>query len=152
MPLSKELRESVELLNSNGVEYLVVGGFAVSYHGFARYTGDIDFLVCASEENSRRVVAALAEFGFGSVGIQAEDFQSPGMVVQLGVPPNRIDIITSISGVSFDDAWNSRTTGVLDGIATQFIGREALIRNKESTGRAKDLGDVDELRRRASSK
>jgi hypothetical protein len=149
MPLSKDLREFVELLNSNRVEYLVVGGFAVFYHGFARYTGDIDFLVRASEENSRRVVAALAEFGFGSVGIQPEDFQSPGMVIQLGVPPNRIDIITSISGVSFVDAWDTRTPGMLDGIATQFIGREALIRNKESTGRAKDLGDADELRRRA---
>jgi hypothetical protein len=150
MPLSKDLREFVELLNSNRVEYLVVGGFAVFYHGFARYTGDIDFLVRASEENSRRVVGALVQFGFGSVGIRAEDFQSPGKVVQLGVPPNRIDIITSISGVSFDDAWGTRTTGELDGIATQFIGRDALIRNKESTGRAKDLGDVDELRRRAS--
>jgi hypothetical protein len=87
MPLSKDLREFVELLNSNGVEYLVVGGFAVSYHGFARYTGE-DFLVRPSEENSRRVLAALAQFGFGSVGIHAEDFRSPDKVVQLGVPPN----------------------------------------------------------------
>jgi hypothetical protein len=92
----------------------------------------------------------LAGFGFGGVGIKAEDFQSPGRVVQLGVPPNRIDILTSISGVSFDDAWDSRTSGELDGISTQFIGREALIRNKESTGRAKDLGDAAELRRRPS--
>jgi len=142
MPLSKDLREFVELLNSNGVEYLVVGGFAVSYHGFARYTGDIDFLVRPSKENSHRVLAALAQFGFGKVGVQADDFQSPGKVVQLGVPPNRIDMITSISGVSFDDAWDSRTPGTLDGIATQYIGREALIHNKESTGRVKDLGDA----------
>jgi hypothetical protein len=152
MPLSKDLREFVELLNSNGVEYLVVGAFAVFYHGFARYTGDIDFLVRPSGENSRRVLAALAQFGFGSVGVQAEDFQSPGKVVQLGVSPNRIDIITSISGVTFDEAWDSRTPGNLDGIATQFIGREALIRNKESTGRAKDRGDVEELRKRGSPK
>ena len=152
MPLSKDLREFVELLNSNGVEYLVVGGFAVSYHGFARYTGDIDFLVRPSEENSQRVLAALAQFGFGSAGIQAEDIRSPDKVVQLGVPPNRIDIITSISGVNFDDAWESRTAGCLDGVATQFIGREALIRNKESTGRAKDLGDAEELRKRFRSK
>jgi hypothetical protein len=152
MPLSKDLREFVELLNSNKVEYLVVGGFAVFYHGFARYTGDIDFLVRASEENSLRVAAALAQFGFGSVDIKAEDFQSSGMVVQLGVPPNRIDIITSISGVSFDEAWDGRIAGILDGVATQFIGREALIRNKESTGRAKDLVDAGELRRRASPK
>jgi nucleotidyltransferase DUF2204 len=150
MPLSKDLREFVELLNSNGVEYLVVGGFAVFYHGFARYTGDIDFLVRANEENSRRIAAVLSEFGFGGAGIKAEDFQSPDIVVQLGVPPNRIDIITSISGVTFDEAWDSRTPGSLDGITTQFIGREALIRNKESTGRAKDRGDVEELRKRGS--
>jgi len=94
MPLSKDLREFVELLNSNGVEYLVVGGFAVSYHGFARYTGDIDFLVRPSEENSRRVLAALAQFGFGSAGIQAEDIRSPDKVLQLGVPHSRIDILS----------------------------------------------------------
>jgi hypothetical protein len=152
MPLSKDLREFVELLNSNGVEYLVVGGFAVSYHGLARYTGDIDFLVRPSEENSRRVLVALAQFGFGSVGIQAEDIRSPDKVVQLGVPPNRIDILMSISGVSFEEAWRGRTAGVLDGVATQFIGRDALIRNKESTGRAKDLGDAEELRKRFRTK
>ena len=98
MLLSKDLREFLALLNSNGVEYLVVGGFAVSYHGFARYTADLDFFVRASEPNSRRMLAALVQFGFGNVGIQAEDFQSPGKVIQLGVQPNRIDILTSISG------------------------------------------------------
>jgi len=148
MLFSKDLREFVALLNSNGVEYLVVGGFAVSHHGFARYTADLDFFVRASEENARRVVAALVQFGFGGTGIQAEDFQSPGKVIQLGVQPNRIDILTSISGVSFDEAWDTRISGTIEGVATQFIGREALIRNKESTGRAKDLGDAEELRRR----
>jgi hypothetical protein len=94
------------------------------------------------------VLAVLGRFGFGSVGIQADDLQSPVKVIQLGVPPNRIDIITSISGVTFNEAWDSRTAGELDGVATQFIGREALIRNKESTGRAKDVGDASELRKR----
>lgn len=94
------------------------------------------------------MLAVLTQFGFGSVAVQAEDFQSPHKVVQLGVPPNRIDLVTSISGVGFDDAWNSRTAGMLDGVATQFIGREALIRNRESTGRARDLGDAAELRKR----
>ncbi len=90
--------------------------------------------------------------GLAAWGIEAGDFQSPDKVVQLGVPPNRIDIITSISGVGFDDAWGSRVTGMLDGVATQFIGREALILNKESTGRAKDLGDAHELRKRLQRK
>jgi hypothetical protein len=152
MPLSKDLREFVELLNSNKVEYLVVGGFAVAFHGFARYTADLDFLIQASEENARRMLNVLAQFGFGSLGIEAEDLQSPGKIIQLGVKPNRIDILTSISGVTFDEAWNTRTQGLLEGVATQYIGREALIRNKESTGRAIDLGDADQLRRRRQPK
>lgn len=109
-------------------------------------------LVRPNEENSDRVMAALAQFGFGSAGIDAVDFRAPGKVVQLGVAPNRINIITSISGLSLDDAWNNRAAGMLDGLDTRFIGREALIRNKESTGRAKDKGDADELRKRSQPK
>jgi hypothetical protein len=112
------------------------------------YTADLDFLIRDSEENAQRVLAALSQFGFGGLDIQAGDLQSPGKVVQLGIKPNRIDILTSSSGVSFDEAWETRTLGELAGIATQFIGRDALIRNKESTGRAKELGDAEELRKR----
>jgi hypothetical protein len=103
MPLRKDLREFLALLNSNKVEYLVVGGFAVAYHGFARYTADPDFFIHASEENARRMLSVLSQFGFDSAGIQPEDLESPGKVIQLGVQPNRIDILTSISGVSFDE-------------------------------------------------
>jgi len=150
MPLSKDLREFVALLNSNEVEYLVVGAFAVAYHGFPRYTGDLDLLVRPSSENAQRVLRALAQFGFRSLAIQIDDLQTPGKVIQLGVQPNRIDIITSISGVSFDEAWATRAAATLEGIGTQFIGRTALIQNKQSTGRAKDLGDVEELRKRSA--
>jgi len=149
MPLSKDLREFAALLNSNKVEYLVVGGFAVAHYGFARFTGDLDFFIRASEENAQRVLAALAQFGFGGLDISAADLRSAGKVIQLGVRPNRIDIITAISGVSFEEAWASRVPGDLDGLSVQFIGRDALIRNKESTGRAKDLGDAEELRKRS---
>ena len=149
MPLSKDLREFAALLNSNKVEYLVVGGFAVAHYGFARFTGDLDFFIRASEENAQRVLAALAQFGFGGLDISAADLRSAGKVIQLGVRPNRIDIITAISGVSFEEAWASRVPGDLDGLPVQFIGRDALIRNKESTGRAKDLGDAEELRKRS---
>jgi hypothetical protein len=148
MPLDKDLREFVELLNSNGVEYLVVGAFAVAYHGFPRYTADLDLLVRPSPENADRMLRALERFGFGSLGIQASDLCSPGMVIQLGVQPNRIDILTAISGVSFEEAWTSRIKAELDGIVTHYIGREPLLRNKERTGRAKDLGDAEELRKR----
>lgn len=148
MPLTKDWREFVELLNSNGVEYLVVGAFAVAYHGYPRYTGDLDLLVRPTAENADRVLRALSEFGFEKLGIQAADLRSPGMVIQLGVQPNRIDLLTAITGVTFEEAWASRSDADLDGTATHFIGRGELIRNKERTGRAKDLGDAEELRKR----
>jgi hypothetical protein len=151
MPLSKDLREFIALLNSNEVEYLVVGAFAVAWHGWPRYTADLDVLVRPSEGNVGRLFTALAQFGFGTTGIQAGDFLTPGMVIQLGIQPNRVDILTSISGLSFDEAWDSRTQGSLEGIEARFIGRDALILNKESTGRAKDLGDAGELRKRPRS-
>lgn len=152
MPLNKDWREFLALLNSNRVEYLVVGAFAVAFHGFPRYTADLDLFVRPTRENAARLLRALSEFGFGDLGIQAIDLQSAGKVVQLGVKPNRIDLLTAISGVSFEEAWASRDEAELEGIATQFIGRATLVRNKESTGRAKDLGDADELRKRCTGR
>jgi hypothetical protein len=151
MPLNKDWREFLELLNSNEAEYLVVGAFAVAFHGFPRYTADLDLLVRPTEDNADRVFGALSQFGFGKVGIQAVDLRSPGMVIQLGVKPNRIDLLTTISGVSFDEAWATRSDADLDGIPVHFVGRAALLRNKEKTGRAKDLGDAEELRKRTTT-
>lgn len=148
MPLSKDLREFLALLNSNEVEYLVVGAFAVAYHGYPRYTADLDVLVLSSEKNVQRVLKSLEEFGFGTVGISKEDLLSPYGVIQLGVKPNRIDILSSISGVTFEDAWATRQEGDLEGLPVKFIGRDALIRNKRATGRAKDQGDAEELSKR----
>ena len=148
MPLNKDWREFLELLNSNGVEYLVVGAFAVAFHGYPRYTADLDLLVRPTEENAHRALRALSEFGFGKLGIQVADLRSPGMVIQLGVKPNRIDLLTAISGVTFEEAWATRREAELEGLATHFIGRDELLRNKEQTGRAKDLGDAEELRKR----
>jgi hypothetical protein len=126
----------------------VVGAFAVAFHGFPRYTGDLDLLVRPTAENAGRLMRALAQFGFGGVGIEAADLQSYGKVIQLGVSPNRIDLLTAITGVAFDEAWETCRKGDLDGVEARFIGREALLRNKESTGRAKDRGDAEELRKR----
>src|ERR1041385_1489333 len=107
MPLNKDLREFVELLNSNEVEYLVVGAFAVAYHGFARYTADLDILIRPTAENADRLTRALTQCGFESLDIRS-DFQTPGMVVQLGMKPNRIDLLSTISGVTFEESWASR--------------------------------------------
>ena len=148
MPLNKDLREFIELLNSNGVEYLVVGAFAVAWHGHPRFTGDIDFFIRPTRENAAAALATLRGFGFGSLDITLEDLSKPDQVIQLGVMPNRIDIITSVSGVDFASAWSGRVFGHIDGTAVQFIGREELLRNKESTGSPKDLGDAHELRKR----
>jgi hypothetical protein len=109
MPLSSDLREFIECLNSNEVEYLVVGAFAVSWHGFPRYSADIDFLIRPSVPNAVRVLRALSQFGFGSLEISASDLTVPGRVIQLGYEPNRIDLLTSVTGISFDDAWTIGT-------------------------------------------
>ena len=124
-----------------------MGVLAVSWHGFPRYFGDIDFFVRPGRENALRVMAALEQFGFGGLGIVLEDLSAENRVIQLGVEPNRIDLMTSISGVSFEEAWRSCVTGAIDGIEVHIIGREALIRNKRASGRSKDLIDVNELTR-----
>ncbi len=148
MPLNKDWRELLALLNSNEVEYLVVGAFAVAFHGFPRYTGDLDLFVRPTAKNANRIMCALAQFGFGSAGIEAGDLQTPGKVIQLGMRPNRIDLLTGITGVSFDEAWATHDQAELEGIRVRFIGRAALLRNKQCTGRAKDAGDAEELRKR----
>ena len=147
MPLSKDLREFIECLNSNEAEYLVVGAFAVSWHGFPRYSGDIDFLVRPTPENAAFVLRAIADFGMGSLGISVDDLAVPGKVVQLGFEPNRIDLMSSVTGVTFEEAWAEKESGQLDGVPVHFIGRAALLRNKDATGRSKDLIDAAELRK-----
>ncbi len=145
MKLQKDLREFIELLNSHRVEYLVAGGHAVAYHGYPRLTGDIDFFVRASRENAERIVAVLDDFGFEKLGVSPEDSIVPDRILQLGRVPNRIDILTSISGVTFEEAWSSRIEGELDDVRVSFLGRETLLRNKRASGRPRDLADLAEL-------
>ncbi|MFH2008671.1 MAG: hypothetical protein ABI333_18940 [bacterium] len=145
MKLQRDLREFIALLNSHGVEYLLVGGHAVAFHGYPRYTGDIDFFIRPSAANAARMLAVLSDFGFGGAGLTEDDFTRPGQVVQLGQPPNRIDILTQISGVEFDEAWVGAVVTELDELPTRILGRDALLKNKGSTDRAKDRADVEEL-------
>lgn len=146
------MSEFIGLLNSLKVECLVVGGHAVAFHGHPRFTGDIDFFIRATTENADRVLRALDAFGFGSIGITAADLTAPGQVVQLGRPPNRIDILTSISGVDFESAWASRAPAELDGHPVNFIGIDELLSNKLASGRPKDLADAAKLRAIAKGK
>jgi len=148
MQLNNDLSEFIALLNSGKVEYLVVGAFAVAWHGHPRFTSDIDLWVRSSDANAVAIVDVLDRFGFGSLGIEPEDLVRPDQVLQLGVKPNRIDVITSISGVEFNEAWAHRVPGTIDGIPVSYISREDLIRNKDASGRPKDLGDAAALRDR----
>ena len=124
---------------------MIVGAFALAFHGFPRYTGDIDILVRRSPANARRLEEALAAFGFASAGIPAEDFLEADRVIQLGVAPNRIDLLTAISGVGFEEVWQNRVVSELDGLPVAFIDRASLIRNKKATGRTQDLADLEAL-------
>lgn len=145
MKLQQDLKEFVGLLLSRGVDFVVVGGHAVAFHGHPRLTDDLDLLVRPTLENGQRIVSALAEFGFASVGITPEDFTVPDRVIQLGRVPNRIDLLTELYGVNFDEVWRSRVESEVDGLPVAMIGKAELIRNKKATARMQDLADAEAL-------
>jgi hypothetical protein len=145
MEVQKDFKELLELFNKHKVEYIIVGAYALAYHGVPRFTGDMDIYVHPTPENAQRIFAALDDFGFGSLDLTAEDFQKPGSVVQLGVPPVRIDIITSITGVVWQEADKGKNEGLYGDVPVYFLGREQLVANKRATGRKKDLADLESL-------
>jgi hypothetical protein len=145
MRLQRDLREFIELLNSESVEYAIVGGWALGFHARPRYTQDIDLLIRAGGANAARLAVAIERFGLGSLGLAAHDFLDSGQVIQLGHPPNRIDLLTSLTGVSDGEIWESLEAGELDGVPVYFIGRAVLIKNKKATDRAQDRADVEAL-------
>lgn len=145
--LDKDLRELLALFRSKGVEFLVVGGHAVAFHGRPRLTEDLGLFVRPDVENGERIVLALREFGFGSLDLSAKDFEADDRVIQLGRAPNRVDLLTRLCGVEFSDAWSRRVAAHLDDAEVWIIGREDLIRNKRATGRTQDLADAEFLDR-----
>jgi hypothetical protein len=122
-----------------------VGGHAVAYHGYPRYTADVDFFIETSPENAARVADAVRDFGFTGLGLQPDDFRAPETIIQLGRAPNRIDLLTSVTAVSFEEAWKTRVETNLDGLPVWVISKELLVRNKLATGRPQDLADVDQI-------
>ncbi len=143
--LNKDFREFVELLGSAGVEYLVVGGYALAAHGHPRYTGDLDIWIRSTPANVDRLLQALSRFGFGSLGLKRDDFLQPDAVVQLGYPPSRIDLLTVLSGVDFDACYPNRVEMTIAGVLLPFIGLEEFRANKRASGRAKDIADLESL-------
>ena len=146
MILNQDFREFIVLLNKNRVRYLVIGGYAVALHGHPRYTKDLDLWVWMDKKNAENILKSLNEFGFGSVDLVAEDFLTPGKVVQLGYPPNRIDLITAPKGVEFEDCYQSKIIVEIDGININLISLNDLKKNKKAAGRHQDLADLDNLK------
>lgn len=145
MELQRDIREFVELLLSEKVEFLLVGGYALAVHGAPRFTEDIDFLIHLSSENADRLIEVIEKFGFGDLDIEKDDFLKPGFVIQLGMAPNRIDLLTSIDGLKWEETWESRIEFEFDGLTIDVIGRDQLIQNKLASGRTKDLADAERL-------
>ena len=145
METQPDFRELLALFNARHVEYLIVGGYALAFHGAPRFTGDLDIFVKPDAANVQCILTALEAFGFASVGLTPSDFERPDQVVQLGVPPVRIDLITSITGVSWNEAWAGRIAGRYGDIPVHYIGREQFVANKRATGRTKDVADLEVL-------
>jgi hypothetical protein len=145
MILSPDFKEFVQSLNDNGVRYLVVGGYAVALHGHPRYTKDLDIWLWLNQANAAQTVAALDQFGFGSLGLEPDDFLAEDQIVQLGYPPNRIDLLTTLPGVEFDECYIDRIVVDVDGVTVSFIDLESLKKNKQASGRFQDLADLENL-------
>ena len=145
MEIQEDYKELLELRNARNVEYLIVGAYALAFHGSPRFTGDIDILVRPSSDNAQNILSALIDFGFGSLNLAVDDFQKPDSVVQLGVPPVHIDIITSLRGVSWDEAYQGKQAGRYGDVPVYFLGCPQFIANKKAIGRKKDLADLESL-------
>jgi hypothetical protein len=143
--LNQDFKEFIQLLNDNQVKYLVIGGYAVAVHGHPRYNKDINIWIEISQENAQKLVTALSQFGFESLGLTSDDFQTPNQIIQLGYPPNRIDLITNPDGVDFQTCYDSKIEVMLNDVPVNFINLDNLKKNKLASGRLQDLADLENL-------
>ena len=147
MNLSADLREFIELLNSRDVEYIIVGAHSLAFHGCPRFTGDLDILIRPSPENAAKIVPLLRDFGFGESDFKESDFTEPEQLIQLGRVPQRIDLLTSISGVEIADAFRNKISTDLEDVPVFMLSKELLIQNKRAVGRPQDIADLHALER-----
>ena len=152
MVLNPDFREFIELLNEKEVDYLVIGGYAVAYHGHPRYTKDLDFWIWLNRENAEKVVDSINSFGFKSLGIVVEDLLDSDNIIQLGYPPARIDLLTDIPGVDFQECYTKREIAKMEGVNINFIDIDSLIRTKLAVGRPQDRADAAELTKKKKHK
>ena len=143
--LPKDFKEFLKLLNANQVEYLLIGGYAVGYHGYPRATADMDIWIAAKPDNSTKIINVFNDFGFSDSMLQPDIFLKEDQIVRIGLPPIRIEVITTISGVSFDECYSERVIGKIDGIQVNLIDLKHLKINKKASGRHKDLNDLENL-------
>ena len=152
MVLDSNFREFIELLNAHKVKYLVVGGFAVAYHGYPRYTKDIDFWIWAEPNNAEQLIQAIGDFGLGALGLKASDFLNPDNIIQMGYEPNRIDLITQLEGLEFEECFELRAETSFEGVPINFIDLDNLIKSKRLSGRMQDFVDADKLEKQKKKK
>lgn len=145
MVLDKDFKEFIELLNEHKVKYLVIGGYAVNYHGYPRYTKDIDFWIWLTSDNIKKLLQTVTNFGFGSLGLTEQDFSSPENIVQLGFEPYRIDLLVDVEGLNFQECFTKRKEVEVDDINVHFLGLDDLIKAKKIAGRLQDLADAEQL-------
>jgi len=145
MEAQSDFKELLTLFNAKGVEYIIVGAYALAHLGAPRATGDLDILVRSTPDNAEAVLAALNDFGFGSLGLSTTDFTTPAQVVQLGHPPVRIDLLTTISGVTWEQADENAIPGDYGSEPVRYLGRAEFIANKKACGRPQDLADIEAL-------
>jgi len=143
---TQDFKEFIELLIKNKAEYLIVGGYAVGVHGHPRYTGDLDIWLNPTVENSQKILKSVNEFGFSSFKLTKDDFTKPGNVIQLGYPPLRIDLLTEIDGVKFEECYANRKEVIMEEMKVNFIGYNDLLKNKKESGRPRDIDDIDNLK------
>ena len=148
MTLEPDFEDFISLLNKHHVEYLIVGGYAMAFHGRPRYTGDLDIWINISESNAEKMLTVLAEFGFSSLMFSREDFLKENIINQIGYPPLRIDILTSIDGVTFNEAFLQKEMIQIDELEVAFIGLSQLIENKKASNRAQDIADIESLKKK----
>ncbi|MEX0772596.1 MAG: nucleotidyltransferase [Balneolales bacterium] len=145
MILNKDFKEFIGLLNDHKVEYLLVGGYAVIIHGYPRYTGDIDIWIKPTRTNAQKLLRALADFGFADLNLGVDDFTEPNQIIQLGQQPTRIDLLTSVDGIEFEESSNNAMAFTIENILVRVIGITQLRENKQASGRHKDLDDLKNL-------
>lgn len=143
--MNQDFLDLLRAFCDRNVRFLIVGAYALAVHGRPRATGDLDVWVDATPDNAARLMTALGDFGAPLTTVTAKDFSSPGIVFQIGLPPARVDVLTRLSGITFNEAWPTRVRAPFGDLHVDYLGRDAFIRNKRATGRAKDLGDIEGL-------